>query len=109
MLELKFTDRFPNWMRDLTRIFNLWRESMAKYVACVQTIEEHFATETWDDTSWVPLASAARGTAASRSPESVAIRADANALPGWKVVHPGRRVSPRDVPGLLPPGLTAAT
>jgi hypothetical protein len=35
VLELKFTDRFPNWMGLLVETFNLERKSMAKYVACV--------------------------------------------------------------------------
>lgn len=35
VLELKFTDRCPNWMRDLVRIFNLHRCSLAKYVKCL--------------------------------------------------------------------------
>jgi hypothetical protein len=39
VLELKFTDRFPNWMRDLVRIFDLQRCSMAKYIKCVHQME----------------------------------------------------------------------
>lgn len=38
VLELKFTDRYPNWMRDLTQIFNLERCSMAKYVKCLNAM-----------------------------------------------------------------------
>jgi hypothetical protein len=38
VLELKFTNRFPNWMRDMVHIFNLRRESMAKYVTCVNKL-----------------------------------------------------------------------
>jgi len=34
VLELKFTDRFPNWMRQMVRTYNLFRTSMAKYVTC---------------------------------------------------------------------------
>jgi hypothetical protein len=34
VLELKFTDRFPNWMRELVRVFDLTRTCMAKYVTC---------------------------------------------------------------------------
>jgi hypothetical protein len=34
VLELKFTDRFPNWMREMVRTYNLFRTSMAKYVTC---------------------------------------------------------------------------
>ena len=35
VLELKFTDRFPNWMYTLTETFNLQRTSVPKYVECV--------------------------------------------------------------------------
>jgi hypothetical protein len=38
VLELKFTNRFPLWMRDMVRIFNLPRMSMAKYVNCIQAL-----------------------------------------------------------------------
>jgi SPX domain protein involved in polyphosphate accumulation len=38
VLELKFTDRFPGWMGDLTRCFGLQRDAMAKYVFCVQAM-----------------------------------------------------------------------
>jgi SPX domain protein involved in polyphosphate accumulation len=39
VLELKFTDRFPNWMREMTRLFDLQRCSMAKYVKCVHSMQ----------------------------------------------------------------------
>ncbi len=32
VLELKFTDRFPNWMRELVRVFGLRQRSAGKYV-----------------------------------------------------------------------------
>ena len=35
VLEIKFTNRFPFWMRDLARSFDLYRQNMAKYVACL--------------------------------------------------------------------------
>jgi hypothetical protein len=38
VLELKFTDRFPNWMHEMTQIFDLCRGSMPKYVECVSLI-----------------------------------------------------------------------
>lgn len=34
VLELKFTDRFPNWMRQMVQTFSLFRTSFAKYVNC---------------------------------------------------------------------------
>ena len=38
VLEMKFTDRFPPWMRDAVLAFNLQRGSMAKYVTCVDAM-----------------------------------------------------------------------
>ena len=38
ILEVKFTDRFPRWLADMVRVFDLERQSMAKYVACVETM-----------------------------------------------------------------------
>jgi len=38
ILELKFTDRFPVWMRDLVRTLNLQRTSMPKYVDCLRAL-----------------------------------------------------------------------
>jgi SPX domain protein involved in polyphosphate accumulation len=39
VLELKFTDRFPNWMHDCVQIFNLRRTTMPKYVECVSVLD----------------------------------------------------------------------
>jgi hypothetical protein len=38
VLEMKFTDRFPNWMRQMVFALDLWRCPSAKYVAGVNTI-----------------------------------------------------------------------
>jgi hypothetical protein len=38
VLEMKFTDRFPNWMRQMVRAIELWRCPSAKYVAGVRAI-----------------------------------------------------------------------
>ena len=38
ILELKFTDRFPIWMQELSDIFNLQRTSVPKYVKCVEVL-----------------------------------------------------------------------
>ena len=35
ILELKFDDRFPLWMRELVRCFDLYRTRMGKYVHCM--------------------------------------------------------------------------
>jgi hypothetical protein len=40
ILELKFTDRFPGWMKDLAQCFNLTRSPMAKYVACAVSLDQ---------------------------------------------------------------------
>jgi hypothetical protein len=38
ILELKFTDRFPEWMGDLAQAFNLHRISVPKYVHCIDAM-----------------------------------------------------------------------
>ena len=38
ILELKFSDRFPSWMRDLVGTFDLERRSVAKYCLCVEAM-----------------------------------------------------------------------
>jgi len=38
ILELKFTDRFPNWFRELVRVFNVMQRGAAKYVSSIQAI-----------------------------------------------------------------------
>lgn len=38
ILELKFTDRFPEWMRSVVQMFNLWRRSVAKYIYCLRAV-----------------------------------------------------------------------
>jgi len=38
ILEIKFTDRFPRWLADMVRVFDLERRSVAKYVMCVQEL-----------------------------------------------------------------------
>ena len=38
ILELKFTGRYPLWMRELVACFDLYRMPMAKYVTCVQAM-----------------------------------------------------------------------
>ena len=41
VLELKFTDRFPNWMREMVETFNLMQFSSAKYAEGVTLLGEH--------------------------------------------------------------------
>ena len=59
VLELKFTDRFPNWMRQMVQTFSLQRTSMAKYVTCAS------ATST-DGRALIRDTQAARELAAAR-------------------------------------------
>ena len=39
VLELKFTDRYPRWMHDLSQTFNLQRVSVPKYVLCLEALK----------------------------------------------------------------------
>jgi SPX domain protein involved in polyphosphate accumulation len=41
VLELKFTDRFPNWFSDLVRVFGIRQGSAAKYVDGICRMGEH--------------------------------------------------------------------
>jgi hypothetical protein len=59
VLELKFTDRFPNWMRQMVQTFSLQRTSMAKYVTCATAM-------TADGQALIRVAQAARELAAAR-------------------------------------------
>lgn len=38
ILELKFTDRFPEWMHELTQLFSLQRVSVPKYIRCIDAM-----------------------------------------------------------------------
>ena len=40
VLELKFTDRFPDWMITLVQLFNLSRTGFAKYCKCVSLVHD---------------------------------------------------------------------
>ncbi len=42
ILELKFTNRFPDWFKDLVRSFNLMRSASAKYANGVLTMGEYW-------------------------------------------------------------------
>ena len=39
ILEIKFTDQFPFWVRQLVQRFDLMRTSMAKYCECVRSLD----------------------------------------------------------------------
>ena len=52
ILELKFTDRFPDWFGELVRVFGLMQFAAAKYAEGVTTLGEHafhdgYATHDW--------------------------------------------------------------
>lgn len=42
ILELKFTGRFPDWFKDLVRVFNLKQEAASKYADGIVLKGEHF-------------------------------------------------------------------
>jgi hypothetical protein len=48
VLELKFTDRYPNWMGSMVQDLDLWRGQMAKYVNCHLNREPEIST-LWED------------------------------------------------------------
>lgn len=60
VLELKFTDRFPNWMRQMAQTFNLMRTSMPKYVTCARSISPDGAAAIKDANAALELARAQR-------------------------------------------------
>lgn len=38
VLEMKFTDRYPNWMPEVAQIFNLQKTSVPKYILCMDSL-----------------------------------------------------------------------
>jgi hypothetical protein len=52
ILELKFTDRFPDWFRDLTRVFDLMQYSAAKYAEGVTLLGEHRFHDGYTSRDW---------------------------------------------------------
>ncbi|QEG01685.1 VTC domain protein [Stieleria maiorica] len=54
VFELKFTDRFPNWMRDLVQTFNLVAGPFPKYVTCRQCITPQRSDAPNDSPAVVP-------------------------------------------------------
>jgi len=41
VLEIKFTDAFPVWLREMVRVFDLERRPFAKYVTCVDALHKY--------------------------------------------------------------------
>jgi len=52
VLELKFTNRFPDWFRELVRIFSLIQCGAAKYVDGVTVLGEQSVREGLDSSGW---------------------------------------------------------
>lgn len=110
VLELKFTDRFPNWMRQMVQTYNLFRTSMAKYVTCqmgmmphgnavvrdVEAAREMLAAQRWEEARGHELQRG--GGSASRSPSASARPAPASAQPAPAPAAPAPGLSPKPVP-----------
>jgi hypothetical protein len=60
VLELKFTNRFPDWFRELVRIFGLVQCGAAKYVDGVTVLGEQSVREGLDS-SGRPIAHSREG------------------------------------------------
>ncbi|MCI0676167.1 MAG: polyphosphate polymerase domain-containing protein [Phycisphaerales bacterium] len=41
IVEIKFTDRFPEWMKEMVQTFGLARQRVPKYVICAQALRSH--------------------------------------------------------------------
>jgi hypothetical protein len=52
ILELKFTDRFPDWFRELVRVFDLMQSSAAKYAEGVTLLGEHRFHDGYTSRDW---------------------------------------------------------
>lgn len=52
ILEIKFTNRFPNWFKELVRHFNLMWSASAKYAGGVLFMGEHRFHDGWKTTTW---------------------------------------------------------
>jgi len=52
ILELKFTDRFPDWFRDLVRVFDLMQYSAAKYAEGVTLLGENRFHDGYTSRDW---------------------------------------------------------
>jgi hypothetical protein len=55
ILELKFTDRFPHWFRELVRVFGLRQGSAAKYVEGLYTMGPERLQQRYAFATGVPL------------------------------------------------------
>jgi hypothetical protein len=81
ILELKFTDRFPNWLREMVERFGLMQCGAAKYCECVDMIGE--------DRLGVRLRRRAERLRREESPSEVAARpADDPTGPSAASAHP---------------------
>lgn len=71
VLEIKFTNRFPNWLKELVRYFNLMQSSFSKYCEGVRVLGEHRFHDGDHSCDWqglAPIEYTAGEPAAERSP-----------------------------------------
>jgi hypothetical protein len=70
ILELKFTDRFPDWFRELVRTFGLWQFAAAKYAEGVTVLGEHRFHDGLTTRDWMCAAPSGGGDEAVRRDSS---------------------------------------
>lgn len=52
ILEIKFTNRFPNWLREMVQVFNLMWSASAKYAGGVHLIGQHHFHDGYHSYDW---------------------------------------------------------
>ena len=75
VLELKFTNRFPNWFKELVRCFNLMQYSAAKYSMGVTLLGEHQFYESVHLREWAGMTAAGITDAELYPADSIAVAA----------------------------------
>ena len=105
VLELKFTDRFPNWMREMVQTFNLFRTSMAKYVTCALAMTPEGGAAAREREQGKQLVAARRWEEARRLEREAAPNPPAAEPPGKAPVAPEPVAAP--VPKASPLGWPA--
>jgi hypothetical protein len=105
VLELKFTDRFPNWMRQMVQTFNLFRTCMAKYVSCQVAMEPDMLAMIREDEALRRMAAARRWEEERRRERE---RLAAQALPGPAAGAPERPAHETGDAGAVPVPVAAS-
>lgn len=77
VLELKFTTRFPDWLREMVRCFHLMQSSCAKYSGGVTVLGEHRFNPTRNPEIWLKPARS-EAARAGNGAEALAILDDKN-------------------------------